>query len=431
VRIWFGIAFTLLFLTAPVAAQENGSSTTSSDPNSTSTLIQRLQEAVRIRDQAILNLQHRVEALERQVFTPGTPSPTLTAAALPPSSAAVHASSELYEEEERLARTALDRALIERGGILLPKWTMEVEHSATYYNSSSDNVSIDGFAILPILVVGDVVSQKLRRDLALGALTSRIGLPKDFQFEVRLPYGYESERRVWADGKQESAHTLGLGDLEVAVIKQFKREGAGWPGLLASARWKSTTGKDPFHIGGTTPTLGNGFNSIQGTLTAVKSTDPAILFGGFSYTANLSSDKGIAGLDPEHPERITLGHMNPGDTFGFNVGAAMSINPEMSLNAGWQQSFTRSTTLNYSRVPGSFLNEGLLRIGSTFMYMPGRVVDVGLGIGMTRDTPDFQFSVSFPFRFPLKRQKRAVASTHNAIATTAKLSEQKPASSGK
>jgi hypothetical protein len=413
-----------------VCAQENPSSSFPDAPNGTTALLQRLQEAVRIRDQAILNLQHRVEALERQAFSPGTPAPTLTAAALPSSSAAVHASSELYAEEERLARTALDRALIERGGILLPKWTMEVEHSATYYNSSSDNVSIDGFAILPVLVVGDVVSQKLRRDLALGALTSRIGLPKDFQFEVRLPYGYETERRVWADGKQESTHTLGLGDLELALIKQFKREGTGWPGLLASARWKSTTGKDPFHIGGTTPTLGNGFHSIQGTLTAVKSTDPAILFGGFSYTANFSSDKGIAGLDPEHPERITLGRVDPGNTFGFNLGAALSINPEMSLNAGWQQSFTRSTSLNYSRVPGSFLNEGLLRLGSTFMYMPGRVVDVGLGIGMTRDTPDFQFSVSFPFRFPLKRQSRLAAPAQKTAPTTAKLSP-KPTSSGK
>jgi hypothetical protein len=327
-----------------------------------------------------------------------------------PQPAAAKASAQLYDEEERMARTALDRALIQRGGILLPKWTMEVEHGTTYYNSSSDRISIDGFAILPVLVVGDILSQKVRRDIALGTVTSRIGLPKDFQFEVRLPYGYESERRVWADNRQESSHSLGIGDLEVAAIKQIRSESARWPGLLTTVRWKSTTGSDPYHVGGTAPTLGNGFHGIQGTVTAIKSSDPAILFGGFSYTANLSGDKGISGLDPQHPERIILGHVDPGDAMGFNLGAVLSINPETSLNAAWQQTFTRSASLNHIRVPGSFLSEGMLRLGSTYMYMPGRVVDVGLGIGMTRDSPDFQFSISFPFRFSLKRSRPSLAS---------------------
>lgn len=374
---------------------------------------QSFEQAMRARDQVIADLQQRVKALESEItrlqpqanlISTNSAAPLGASTVVPVSAAPlVNAPSDQYDEEERKARAALDRTLVSRGGILLPRWTMEVEHAFTYYNASADAISIDGFSILPVLVVGDIVSQRVQRDILLGTVTNRLGLPGDFQFEVRVPYGYELQRTVTADNQQTSTREIGIGDVELGLTKQVYRQKHSLPDLLVGARWKSTTGRDPFAIGRSLqPALGTGFQSIQGSLTAVKSSDPAVFFGGVSYTQNLSTDKGLAGLNPDHPDQITMGYIEPGGTIGFSVGSALALNPEASLNFALEERLTRTSFLNGQRIPGSFLNEGMLRIGTSYLYSPGRAIDVGLGIGVTRDAPDFQFSVAFPFRFSLR-----------------------------
>ena len=98
---------------------------------------------------------------------------------------------------------------------------------------------------------------------------------------------------------------------------------------------------------------------------------------------------------------MSSGVVRPGDTIGFSLGAALSVNPEASFNIGWDQRFTRKTTLNSMPLPGTFLTGATLRLGTSYVYSAGRAIDLGIGVGMTRDVPDFQFSISTPFRFSL------------------------------
>ena len=39
-----------------------------------------------------------------------------------------------------------------------------------------------------------------------------------------------------------------------------------------------------------------------------------------------------------------------------------------------------------------------LRLGTSYMYAPGKIVDLSFGVGLTPDTPNLQFSVGVPFR---------------------------------
>jgi hypothetical protein len=103
--------------------------------------------------------------------------------------------------------------------------------------------------------------------------------------------------------------------------------------------------------------------------------------------------------DPSDPsEATTVGYIRPGDAFGFQLGSVLAINPETSMTVGWDQLFTRQSKLNGQPLPASYLVEGSLRIGTSYMYAPGRMVDLSFGVGVTPDTPNLQFSIGFPLR---------------------------------
>src|ERR1700678_2901876 len=146
----------------------------------------KLQEALRERDAIIRNLLERVDELEWRVnggFTSAAKldeRPVITGAA---NSRAINAltatnpvvSTSTYDATERQATEALDQALIVRGGLLLPSGTLEIDNTVSYFSASSDHLSVNGFALLPILVVGDITSERTRADYLLPSLTARLG----------------------------------------------------------------------------------------------------------------------------------------------------------------------------------------------------------------------------------------------------------------
>jgi hypothetical protein len=372
----------------------------------------KLQEALRERDAIIRNLLERVNELEWRVnggFTSAAKldeRPAITGSAnsrvinsLTSTNTVVSTST--YDTTERQATEALDQALIVRGGLLLPSGTLEIDNTTSYFSASSDHVSVNGFALLPILVVGDISSQRVREDFLLPSFTARLGLPHKFQMDVVVPYGYESIRTVDALNVQTTATSFGLGDISAGVYRQLTTEHGRVPDMLANVRFKSTTGKDSFSLTSSEVALGTGFNAIQGNLTVAKSSDPVVFFGNLSYTGNLPANHTVSANDPTNPDLKTIGHFTPGGAVGFQLGSILALNPEVSMTVGWDQRFTRSTQLNGVDIPASYLVEGTLRLGTSYVYAPGRIVDLSFGVGLTPDTPNLQFSVGVPFRMSL------------------------------
>ncbi len=374
----------------------------------------KLQEALRERDAIIRNLLERVSELEWRVnggFTSAAnvnERPVLPAAA---NSRAINSvvSTSTYDVTERQATEALDQALIVRGGLLLPSGTMEVDNVTSYFSASSDHLTVNGFALLPVLVVGDIESQRVREDFLLPTFTTRLGLPHKMQMDFTIPYGYEEIRSVDATGKQTTSTSFGMGDISAGLQRQLTTEHGKWPDLLVAGRFKSTTGKDAYNLSSSEIALGTGFNAIQGFLTMAKSNDPVVFFGSLAYTANLPANHTTP--DPNNPGQTIVGHFNPGDAIGFQIGSILALNPETSMTFGWDQRFTRSTSLNGVDIPASYLVEGTLRLGASYVYAPGRTIDLTFGVGLTPDTPNLQFSVGLPFRATLWGPKARKTST--------------------
>jgi hypothetical protein len=366
----------------------------------------KLQDALRERDAIIRNLLERVSELERRLNIGDTTPSKADENRVPTPSSVSSAvtsvvSTSTYDSTERQATEALDQALIVRGGLLLPSGTLEIDNTTSYFSASSDHVTVNGFALLPVLVVGDITSQRVREDFLLPTFTARLGLPHKFQMDFRVPYGYELIRSVDANNVQTSSSSFGLGDISASVSRQITAEHGRMPDMVANVLFKSTTGKDAFNLTSSQVALGTGFNALQGNLTLAKSSDPVVFFGNLSYTANLAANHTVSANDPNNPAATMVGHFKPGDAVGFQIGSILSLNPETSMTLGWDQRFTRATQLNGADLPASYLVEGTLRLGMSYLYAPGRTLDLSFGVGLTPDTPNLQLSVGLPFRMSL------------------------------
>jgi hypothetical protein len=366
--------------------------------------IAQLNQAIAVRDEAIRLLMLRMESLEHTVkelkaavaptsagaapdldMQPSAPEPPK----IEPPPASPSSSPSEQGEADQLLRTAFEVALIDRGGLLLPPYVFEVQPDFTYVHSSSDNVIVDGFVVAPVLVVGDIVSERVQRDSFITTTTYRMGLPWDLQAEIRVPYRFEREQTVNAQDEEKQRSDHGFGDVEVALSHQLLRADGWVPDLLAAIRWKTTTGGDPFDDGAVDkPALGTGFDALTGTLTAVKISDPVVLFGAFSYTKNFQDSKDIGTVDP-------------GDSFGLQLGTAVALNLDTSINFGGELTYIDDTALDGSDIPGSSLTVGTFGVGLSYVINPATALDVGLNIGLTEDSPDVEFQVAVPVRFSL------------------------------
>lgn len=342
----------------------------------TNAQIEELKRAIGVRDQVIRNLIVRIENLERS--TPGTHPPASVADAAPVAQPPI--------EDQQLIRAAFERTLIDRGGLLLPPWRFELEPATSYAHSSSEDLVIDGFTIFPVLVVGDIFSERLRRNTLTNSLTARLGLPWSSQLEVRAPYVYEDVSRLSGDGQEKRISDHGFGDLEIALSRDLPRFFGMGPQLLGSLRWKMVTARDPFGLDeeGELP-FGSGFQTLTASLTGVSVLDPVVFFGTLSYTETFADRKDEQQIDP-------------GDRLGVQLGMALALNLETSLSLAFEHSFNERTRLNGMEVPGTFVNTGTMSIGLSRTFPSGRSFDASLAIGLSEDSPDLQLGLSMPFR---------------------------------
>ncbi len=372
---------------AAVTQEPRGSGTEEVSSAELLRIVAEQNELLRQLGARIAELEERLARVETGVPA-GDPTPHPPATGSGVSEADLLAmTDEEQREQERLVRAAFERTLVERGSLLLPPGGLDIESTLSYVHSSSENILIDGFTILPVLVVGDIVSENIQRNLSMASVTGRVGLPWNTQLDVRIPYVHQAERRFTADNIESTNSASGFGDITFGISRQLARSGAWRPDLLASLRWKSTTGRDPFDaMERGVPAIGTGYDSLNLGLTAVHVLDPIVYFGSVSYSRNFAY-------------REDIGRINPGNAFGASLGMAVALNPQSSLSFSYDQQFMRRTRVDGNRLPGSYLTTGMFTVGGSFAISDSLTSDVSLSIGLTSDSPDVRVTTSIPFRF--------------------------------
>jgi len=237
-----------------------------------------------------------------------------------------------------------------------------------------------------------------------------------------VPYVYRSDSTVSREiftgtgiDRVFDTSGRGVGDAELAVRYQLNDGGPDRPYYVAGLRFKSRTGTDPFEVvtdctqrcvgpnaTGTGLPLelptGSGFYALQPSLTWLYSTDPAILFGSVSYLYNFKRDnvsRRVLGGEQE-----PLGKIAPGGVIGFNFGLGLALNERALISFGYDHSSIARTKQNGVPVAGSVRTQlGTLLMGFSYRISDKRTINVAVGAGLTRDTPDVQLSFRLPMTF--------------------------------
>ena len=308
--------------------------------------------------------------------------------------------------------------IFESPGVLTPKGQNIVEPSLNFSYASSNRVALVGYTIIPALLIGLIDVREVKRNTFTAALTWRRGITNRFEMEAKVPYVYRSDsaisRRIAAADKVTEglfdASGSGVGDLEVTGRYQLNEGGADKPFYIASLRVKSRTGKDPCEVttasllpGGLTNQLqrrlptGSGFYTWQPGLTVLIPTDPAVFFGGVSYQYNVER-KNLALNTDDGPQPV--GNIKPGGVFGFNMGMGLAINERSSFSIGYDHSSIARTEQNGQKVAESVRTQlGSLLLGYSHKMNPKTTVNVSVGVGVTRDSPDVSLTLRVPVSF--------------------------------
>ncbi|WP_199534823.1 acetate kinase [Rhodoferax lacus] len=313
-------------------------------------------------------------------------------------------------------------AIFEQPGVLIQPGHFVLEPSLQYGYSSSNRVALIGYTVIPAILIGLVDVREVKRNTMVAALSGRVGLTKRLELEMRVPYAYRSDdtvsREVGSGAATDdvfSANGSGLGDVELALRYQLNEGGTDKPFYIGGLRYKSRTGRDPFEVatqcsprcdttnatGSGLPTAlptGSGFNSLQASLTMLYPSDPAVFFGSVSYTHNYQRDD--VSLTLLNGQQELLGTIAPGAVLGFNFGMSLALNEKSSFSIGYDHSMVDRTRQNGEVVPGSVVTQlGTLLLGYSHRLSSSTSLNLSVGAGLTRDTPDVTVTVRLPITF--------------------------------
>ncbi len=354
----------------------------------------------------------------------GVAPPQQAAAAAPAAGApAAQGTPAGGENDEMVVREAGPSAAAEaitqqQQGIFGNRVSFEVGFGYSHFDQARINLS--GFLALDAIFLGRISIDETEGDVTTLDFVARYRPTPRLQFDVGVPVmARVSTYRSGGAGSSASGlieatrRTIGLADMSFGMSFRAFTETIKRPDIVVNARVKAPTGEHPYGVslvevpgsGGNLSipeSLGTGSGTWGASIgmSELKTVDPLILFGSFSYFRNF--DQGFDDIS-EGPG-LQPGNVKPGDSFQYGAGVAFAVNERSSLSFSFTQRFVESTSLkfqggDFTPIVGSHANVASLNIGSTFAFSQRASVLVNVAAGLTRDTPDFSLAARVPFSF--------------------------------
>ncbi|MGB0128664.1 MAG: acetate kinase, partial [Rhodocyclaceae bacterium] len=97
---------------------------------------------------------------------------------------------------------------------------------------------------------------------------------------------------------------------------------------------------------------------------------------------------------------VVLGDVQPGGVIGFNFGMGLALNERAAFSLGYDHQSVGKTKINGVAAANSVRVElGTLLLGFSYRLNDRSSLNIALGAGLTRDTPDLQLTARLPITF--------------------------------
>ena len=280
-------------------------------------------------------------------------------------------------EQEKSVLTAVGREYT-----LMEKGKFELSYSLSYsYVSSSAIVS------------ASQIEPRANHSIT-NAISVAYGLRNNVTASISIPYVYVYDKTGGAEARDKSD----IGDVSLSLNYQPFKSGGDWPTTTITIAIILPTGRSPYEIDRDTdlPT-GGGLYGVNLGVNMSKSIDPAMVFGGISCTYRLKPT-GLA----QNMGGSILDGVDPGMSFSASLGLAYAISYALSMNTQFQYGYNMSTDYYFTNggtMTSQSFSTGSLFFGIGWRVSPTTTLSFSLGIGLTKDDPDFSFSFRLPFSF--------------------------------
>lgn len=448
---WPGVGPAVAAPTPAPAASSAAASAGNDDPqrlddlqreiNAQTQRLEELRRSLAEQERAVANLQHALDeerlAAERGAgVAPSTVLPTLAQQApaqqVPPQAQA-QATPQQGQQQQQQRQQPVGQApesatrppevaqIFDQPGVLTPAGQFILEPSLQYGYSANDRVALVGYTVIPAILIGLIDVRQVKTTSGVATVTGRMGIGGRFELEAKVPYVYLNgdtvSREIFTGSAQDrvfNARGDGMGDVEMTARYQLNRGGPDKAFYIGWLRYKSRTGKDLFEVvtdcvqrclQNTTGTglplelpTGTGFEAIQPGVTWLYPSDPVVFFGTFSYLYNFERNDVTRTVLNGQTE--SLGDVQLGDIWGFNLGMGLALNEKASISLGYDTSLVGKTQQNGQNAPGAVrITLGTLLLGGTYRFSDRWSLNVALGVGVTRDTPDMTLTARVPISF--------------------------------
>lgn len=398
------------------AAEENG------EVQALRQEMQTLQKRYEAQQNALMVLEQRLRAMEAQSGQQAAaPQRSIaqsgqTMGGAPSSSTGSYGAS--LKDDSKPAESVED--VYQQASGFFGSGAFSLETGLTYTHYDSNQLALNGFLALDAIFLGNINIDEIDSDSYTLDVTGRYNSGR-WQYSLNLPTNYRKTTYSSAGaGGSTSSYTEEtvtgdprIGDATFGVAYKFLDESVGVPDAVFSFDVRSPTGKDPYGIKlhqvsandnlfvpDDLPT-GNGVWGVTPGISLVKTYDPAIVFGNLGYTYNFedSFDDISAQEGVKVPGKVSLGN-----TFNFGLGVAFALNEKMSLAMSFSELISQKSKIkpdggDWQSIDNSDYNAAYYNIGMTFAPTPQLSIVPNLAIGLTPDSPDFTFSVKFPYYF--------------------------------
>jgi hypothetical protein len=265
---------------------------------------------------------------------------------------------------------------------LMPKGKIELDYSLRYQYASTESI----FSSTDI--------ERHINHTIQNTIDIQYGLRDNVTTAISIPWVYVYDKTGTAAAKDASD----LGDISITMNYQPFKSGGDWPTTTLLMSAILPTGRSPWNINlNQDLSTGGGFYGLSLGMSMSKPVDPAMLFGSISGIYRLN----VNGIS-EYVNGAILNEVDPGLVFSAAIGLAYSISYALSANVQFQYGYATKTDYKFTNAATSTTpaySTGDFIVGVGWRVSQLTTLSLSLGIGLTKDDPDFFVLFRLPFVF--------------------------------